>query len=64
VKSEPIEIRFADLWVILERLCGSDTMKRKRKELSANDMVRLEVLARRRLRVTIRATGEIFEMGK
>lgn len=64
MKREPLEIRFADLKVILERLCGSSVIKEKTKELSANDMVKIEVLNRRRLRLTIRATGEIIEWGK
>ena len=64
MKREPVEIRFADLRVILERLCGSTVMKEKIKELSANNIVKLEVLTKRRLRLTICATGEIIEWGK
>ena len=60
MKSEPVEIQVASLRVILKRLYGSETIK----EWDANDMVKLEVLSRQRLRVTNRTTGEIIEIGK
>ena len=60
MKSEPMEIEVAILRVILDRLCGTE----KIKELDANDTVKLEVLSRRRLRVSVRSTGEIIEIGK
>jgi hypothetical protein len=54
-----MEIQVADLRMIIKRLYGLEKMK----ELYSNDMVKLEVLPRRRLRLTIRRTGEIIEIG-
>lgn len=59
MKSEPVEIRVGTLRVILERLCGL----KKMKELYANDTVKLEVLTKRRLKVSVRSTGETWEIG-
>ena len=64
MKSEPVEIRVGTLRVILDRLCGSEAIRKTMKELYADDMVKLEVLTRRHLRVTIHTTGEIIEIGK
>ena len=58
MKSEPVEIRVGTLRVILER-CKLE----KLNELYANDMVKLEVLSKRRLRVSVRSTGETWEIG-
>jgi hypothetical protein len=64
VKSEPVKIQVATLRVILEKLCGSETIKERMKELYANDMLKLKALPRGRLQITIPATGEIIEIGK
>ena len=64
METKSMEIRVTDLRVILERLCGSETLKARIKELHANDVVKLEVSTRQRLRVSIRSTGEIMEFGK
>jgi hypothetical protein len=64
VKNEVLEIRVGFLRVILDRLRGSQAVKKTIKELRANDIVRLEVLTGRVLRITIRNTGEIIEIGQ
>jgi len=64
VKNEVLEIRVGFLRVIVDRLGGSQAVKKTIKELRANDIVRLEVLTGRVLRMTIRNTGETIEIGK
>ena len=64
MKSEQVKIQVATLRVILEKLCGSETIKERMKELYANDMLKLKALPRGRLQITIPATGEIIEIGK